>query len=188
MFHEHFQVTANVVSCYLGINGINEVLTYGCCDRCYLNEACIHCFFIFMYMFQPHHALTLAYLMFWALHLEGSWLEYYLLEHCGLSKLKQVNVRITMHSFRLNTDLNWCLSGLKLTFCLIQGTQLDWTLAQLQQIFLVRNFSFISIVSFLLLIILSASLSCFFRMSLLRSKTTTGFHQPFPFWEQQRQR
>lgn len=49
-------------------------------------------------MFQLHHALTLAYLVFWALLSEGSWLEFYLLERCGSSKLKQVNAGKTMQS------------------------------------------------------------------------------------------
>lgn len=48
--------------------------------------------FFFMYMFQAHPALILVYLVYLALHSEGSWLEYYLLVHCGLSKLKQVCV------------------------------------------------------------------------------------------------
>lgn len=70
-----------------------------------------------------------------------------------------------------------------ITFCLIQGTQQDWTLAQLLQIFLVRNFYFIFIGSFFFLLLfrfLLASLSSLFRMSLLGSKTTTCFHQPLP--------
>lgn len=100
--------------------------------------------------------------------------------------------KCTTNNMVLNIDLNWSLSGFEMfTFCLIQGTQLDWTLAQLQQIFLVRIFSF-RFVSFLfvffLFFLLLASFSSFFRMSLLRSKTTACFYQPFPLWEQQRQR
>ncbi len=57
--------------------------------------------------------------------------------------------KCTTNNMVLNIDLNWSLSGFEMfTFCLIQGTQLDWTLAQLQQIFLVRIFSF-RFVSFL---------------------------------------
>lgn len=51
-----------------------------------------------------------------------------------------------------------CLNGLSgfhmIPFCLIQATQLGWTLAQLQQIFPVRNVSYMFIVSYLFNIIL----------------------------------
>ena len=52
--------------------------------------------FFSMYMFQANPALILAYQVYLALHSEGSWLEYYLLVHCGLSKLKQVSVSLTL--------------------------------------------------------------------------------------------
>lgn len=105
-------------------------------------------------MFQPHRALILAYLVSWALLLEGSWLEFYLSEHCGLSELKQVCMTHNV------VFLRWYLSGFFIvSFCLCQGTQLDWTKAQLQQIFPVRHFSFLFIWSFLFIRILFASLS-----------------------------
>lgn len=136
-------------------------------------------------MFQPHHALISACLVSWALLLVGSWLEYYLLEHCGLSKLKQVCM--TNDWIKIWVDI--CLD-LKVSLCLFQGTQLDWTLAQLQQISLVRclSFLFIDFFYFLFIWFLLSPLSSFFRMSLLRRKTTTCLYQPSPLREQQRQR
>ena len=107
----------------------------------------LFCFgFFFMFMFQPHHALILAYLESWASHLEGFWLEFCSLERCGLSKLKQVNVWLTIKSSWLNIDLNW---NWNCPICLIQDTQLVWTLARLRQTFLVRNFYFLVIGSFI---------------------------------------
>lgn len=174
------QISANLFSYCVGMDGNHQfwlvvVVIAG------VQLKLVYIVFFSMYMFQPHHALILAYLVFWALHLEGSWLEYYLLERCGLSKLKQVNVWKYNVSGWINLNL-YSSQFEMVTFCLIQGTQLDWTLVQLQQTFLVRNFLF-----FLPLIFFSLGsywlLSSFFRMSLLRSKTTTCFYQPFPLWE-----
>lgn len=109
------------------------------CDATFLKWS-LHTLCFFIYTFQPRHALILVCLVFWVLHLEDSWLESYLLEHCGLSKLKQVRIKFE------HPHVNWPLfEFIIITFCLIQGTQLDWTLAQLQQISLVRLLTFICI-------------------------------------------
>lgn len=72
--------------------------------RSVLNEACLHCFCL-VCVFQLPHALISAWLVFLVLHLEGFWLEYYLLERCGLSKLKQVNgKKSTAQSCSINTS------------------------------------------------------------------------------------
>lgn len=87
-------LTSNLAATAFSTIGNHHILTFGCCYSCYLNEAFIHCFFFFflvMFMFQRHRALTLAFPVFWALLSEASWLECYLSERCGLSKLKQVN-------------------------------------------------------------------------------------------------
>lgn len=111
----------------------------------FLNEACIHCFL--MCVFQLLHALFSAWPVFLALHSEGFWLECYLSERCGLSKLKQVNVKMTVQSWSINTSHIVMVRRIKLiAFSFNQGTQVGWTLAPLQQVSQVRLSLFVSFV------------------------------------------
>lgn len=64
-----------------------------------------HVYIVFVLcVFQLLHALISAWPVFLALHSEGFWLECYLSERCGLSKLKQVNVKTAAQSRSINTS------------------------------------------------------------------------------------
>lgn len=98
-------------------------------------------------VFQLLHALISAWPVFLALHSEAFWLECYLSERCGLSKLKQVNVWMTVETWAINTSHILMVRRTKrIDFSINQATQAAWILAPLQQLSQVRLPLFVSFV------------------------------------------